>query len=394
MVGLPPNNNSTAIPATTPSTSIFTTIPSDTVTNTPLTSSTPTTTSPLPPTTTKLPPTSSSPPPVSSISQASPTTRAVATRVTSFVTRTNAGGSAETTTVVKTSIQAVTDTPTNNNAATTATDAAASASSSVAAGLASSNDSSSNGGGLQKGPKIAIAVVIPIVVVSLLVLAGLWFLRKRKARKDAEDLRRKEMEEYGLNPNHDPTLPAVGGSSTNGDEASTMRERDAGYRGWGTTSSNTRKASTTLSSNPGMARSDSGGNGYKGQNSPTGNMTQISDPQSGDPLMASHNEEDVGALGAGPAASGNRGVNRGPSNASSAYSGANRSDVSALSGDGPLPNGSPPYAQDFMHPDESYQNGWGDGQPVIRDVSARRNTRIENPSVIPQQGNAGIAQNF
>jgi hypothetical protein len=33
-------------------------------------------------------------------------------------------------------------------------------------------------------------------------------------------------------------------------------------------------------------------------------------------------------------------------------------------------------------------------QPVIRDVSARRNTRIENPSVFPQQGNSGIAQNF
>jgi hypothetical protein len=33
------------------------------------------------------------------------------------------------------------------------------------------------------------------------------------------------------------------------------------------------------------------------------------------------------------------------------------------------------------------------GQPVIRDVQARRNTRIENPSHFPQQS-AGISQNF
>jgi hypothetical protein len=32
-------------------------------------------------------------------------------------------------------------------------------------------------------------------------------------------------------------------------------------------------------------------------------------------------------------------------------------------------------------------------QPVIRDVQARRNTRIENPSHFPQQS-AGISQNF
>jgi hypothetical protein len=34
--------------------------------------------------------------------------------------------------------------------------------------------------------------------------------------------------------------------------------------------------------------------------------------------------------------------------------------------------------------------------PVIRDVTARRNTRIETPTSahFPQQGNSGIAQNF
>ena len=39
--------------------------------------------------------------------------------------------------------------------------------------------------------------------------------------------------------------------------------------------------------------------------------------------------------------------------------------------------------------------GFGDstGQPIIKDVSARRNTKIEN-AVYPQPGNSGIAQNF
>jgi hypothetical protein len=191
------------------------------------------------------------------------------------------------------------------------------------------------------------------------------------------------MEEYGFNPNNDPTLATV--TSTNGDEPSTMRERDGGYRGWGTTTSTARKASTTMSSNPGMARSDSGGRGG-----------QPSDGQSGEPLVNGPGAggDDIGALGAAPAASGNRGVHRGPSNASSAYSGANYSDGS---GDAPLPGGSPQEYGGYMHPDEAIGTAnYGDGgwaaQPVIKDVSARRNTRIENPSVIPHQG--GIAQNF
>jgi len=55
-----------------------------------------------------------------------------------------------------------------------------------------------------------------------------------------------------------------------------------------------------------------------------------------------------------------------------------------------------PYLTD-NHPqagaygDHTYGGG---GQPVIRDVQARRNTRIESPSMSYQQGNAGIAQNF
>ncbi|EGC41975.1 conserved hypothetical protein [Histoplasma capsulatum var. duboisii H88] len=95
-----------------------------------------------------------------------------------------------------------------------------------------------------------------------------------------------------------------------------------------------------------------------------------------------------------------RDIRRGPSNASSAYSNANRSDVSD---DLPIPGGAPGTAQ--YYDDPYYTDGAGqpggafaenpyNAPPVIRDVQARRDTRIENPSVFPQQGNAGIAQNF
>ena len=221
------------------------------------------------------------------------------------------------------------------------------------------------------------------------------------------------MEEYGFNPNNDPTLPVVGGASSNGDEPSEMREADgSGYRGWGTTSTN-RKPSTTLSSGNGpigMARSTSNSdNGRYTNSSPTAGTNKSSDVQSGDPLVGSPSNgrpltadsETIGALGAVPTNSNNRqDIHRGPSNASSAYSGAHVSDTS---GDGAIPGGAPGqqyYNDGLFYDDGMPQHGpygdgsYGGGQPVIRDVQARRNTRIENPSVIPQQGNAGIAQNF
>lgn len=257
-----------------------------------------------------------------------------------------------------------------------------------------------------------MAVVVPIVAVALLVLAALFWWRRRKQRKDAEELRRKEVEEYGFNPNNDPTLPAVSGVSSNGDDPSEMREADgAGYRGWGTTSTN-RKASTTLSSGNGaigIARSGSGSDpgGYHPQSSPTAGTNQSSDVHSGDPLVVNGrpltaDSETIGALGAGPSANGNRqdrDIHRGPSNASSAYSGGHRSEMSADGGGAPGPGQQ--YYNEGMYYDESmpqhgpYGDGtYGGGHPVIRDVPARRNTRIENPSVFPQQGSSGIAQNF
>ena len=250
------------------------------------------------------------------------------------------------------------------------------------------------------------------MAVALIALAILFWWRKRKQRKNAEELRRKEVEEYGFNPNNDPTLPAVG-AAVDGDPE--MMEDNSGYRGWGTTSTN-RKTSTTLSgSRFGMALSDSE-NASTGYPMQPGSPTHPNGPHDGYPEGAddkihaiSDDSDNVGALGAVPVGGAGRdpnkeNIHRGTSNASSAYSG-NRSEGSGELGhpgagmgvnngqyyeEGPYDN----YVQPGHGPygDGTYSSGGG--QPVIRDVQARRNTRIENPTHFPQQGNAGIAQNF
>ncbi|EHL03443.1 putative Uncharacterized serine-rich protein C11G7.01 [Glarea lozoyensis 74030] len=293
--------------------------------------------------------------------------------------------------------------PTSPTGVATGSSSSSSSSASSTAGL-QGGASSSGSSGLSKGGVVAVAVVVPIVAVTLLVLAALFLWRKRKARKDAEELRRKEVEEYGYNPNNDPTLPAVAGGSAGHDGPFEMREDgSSGYRGWGTTTavgSSGRKASTTIS---GGQSAGGIGMAYSEGTSPTQGPT--SDTRSDNPLVGEgHSVEghpgETEALGAmGPAASGNRNgdINRGPSNASSSYSAAGRSDGSGEMGgyggaynqydaagnpyNGETPFGSPPGRAEMG------------GQPVIRDVQARRNTRIENPAHFPQQS-AGISQNF
>lgn len=262
---------------------------------------------------------------------------------------------------------------------------------SASAGLQDPKSKESQNGGLSTGGKTAIAVVVPVVVVALLLIGGILLWRRRKSKKSAEEARRKEVEEYGFNPNEDPTLPPVGMQSE-------MAEDQSGYRGWGNTAtSSNRKASTTLTS--GMTYSDSNSNpgGYQNPHSPTN--AAFNDAHSGEPLM--HNGHDgVGALGAVAHQNHDQnGVHRGTSNASSSYSAAERSDHS---GDYPLPMN---HQQDlyndnnnqgYYHASPYEPHGYpaAPPQPIIRDVSARRNTRIESPSVFPQQGNSGIAQNF
>lgn len=244
-----------------------------------------------------------------------------------------------------------------------------------------------------------MAVVVPIAAVALLVLAGIYLWRKRKQRKDAEEQRRKEVEDYAYNPNADPTIPAVAGAAG----AYEMKEdATSGYRGWGSTTlagSAGRKASTAMSGGAmGVAYSDG--------TSPThGN---ISDTRSAEPLMNdgpphSPEGEILGAMG--PTVANNRAdVHRGPSNASSSYSAAARSDGSGEGGIGVAYGGGPGYYDHYSsnnpYTDGAHNNRPGPppsaefgGQAVIRDVTARRNTRIENPAHYPQQS-AGISQNF
>lgn len=241
-----------------------------------------------------------------------------------------------------------------------------------------------------------MAVVVPVVVVALLVFAGIFFWRKRKQRKTAEEARRKEVEDYGFNPNNDPTLPAIAS-----DSSPEMAEDNSGYRGWGAAVGSNRKASTTLSGGHTQGQPSDPGD-YHSPSSPTaGTMNTASDGHSGDPLVnrrETMNSDDLGALGAGPAASSNQ-VRRGPSNASSAYSNAARSEGS----DEPVPpigqayeynpNTGYGYTQTGPYGDGSYGGGQNGGMPVVRDVSARRNTRIEQPGSYGQ-GRSGIAQNF
>lgn len=208
------------------------------------------------------------------------------------------------------------------------------------------------------------------------------------------------MEEYGYNPNNDPTLPAV--AALGGADSPEMTEDSTGYRGWGNnTVSSARKPSTNLSSGIGMAVSDDG----RRQSPVSPEHHPPSDGgRSGDPLVDGHNVADGSVIAGSMAATHGSGrgrtnvdaagIHRGPSNASSSYSAAGRTEGSddGVAADHGYTNYSEyaPYRPGAAVP-VAYDDG---AQPVIRDVSARRNTRIENPSVRPQAGNSGIAQNF
>jgi LPXTG-motif cell wall-anchored protein len=251
--------------------------------------------------------------------------------------------------------------------------------------------------GLDTGAKTAIAVVIPVVGIALILLAALFFWRKRKAKKVAEEQRRKEVEDYGFNPNNDPTLPAVG-SEAGGPEMS--EDHSSGYRGWGAATASHRKGSTTMSGGHTQGQlSETGSNPFTGS-SPSG--TNPDAPMMRDTMSS----DELGALGAAPvagtaAAAGN--MRRGPSNASSRYSNGAHSDGSGPEEPGtqggagqPYDYGygqSGPYGQTGPYGDGSY-GGAGSDMPIVRDVSARRNTRIQQASGPYQQGNSGIAQNF
>ncbi|KAL1953489.1 hypothetical protein VTO42DRAFT_2768 [Malbranchea cinnamomea] len=256
--------------------------------------------------------------------------------------------------------------------------------------LPASPSEAGGGGGLSAGGTIAVAVVVPVVSVALIIVALIFFWRKRKAEKLAEEERKQEIEEYQFNPNNDPTFPNVG-LAGNYDDGPGAHSGNAGYRGWGTTTTS-RKLSTNLSSGPGMTVSD--GDTAYGRSSPVDHNAMRHPDEGYRPVSG----EIVGDLHAVPVSNSNRGdIRRGPSNASSAYSVGNRSDISDDLVPGPPLDSQ--YYEDSPYYGGTQQGPYGDmayggPQPVIRDVQARRNTRIETPSVFPQQGNAGISQNF
>ncbi|PIA93379.1 hypothetical protein CB0940_04574 [Cercospora beticola] len=381
-------------------TTMSTTAPEAPTTSVETSSIVPPTTSELPsstvePTTSSEPPppTTSSAPPVSTstISESSvpPTTQVVTSVVTA--TPTAPGETAPpATTIVVTRTNSASSVPVT----TEITSSATSSDPALNTG-GSSSGSSGGGGGLSTGGITAIAVVVPVVVVALLVLAGIFLWRRRKAKKAAEEARRKEVEDYGFNPNNDPTLPAV--ASENGTE---MAEDTSGYRGWGAAVGASRKMSTTLTSGHTQGQlSDAGSNGnaYMAAGAADG-----SDRNSGDAMLHQRretmNSDQVGALGQAPVAGANpSGMKRGPSNASSTYSAGGHSDVSdppPQNYDAYNPSAGYGYSQHGPYGDGTYGGASNpDGMPIVQDVSARRNTRIQQPGNY-QQGNSGIAQNF
>ncbi|EGO56644.1 hypothetical protein NEUTE1DRAFT_65353 [Neurospora tetrasperma FGSC 2508] len=376
----PISTTSSALP-TSPSSSSA--IPPPSPSSTPTTS---TTQQPPPISSTTAPPTTSTPAPPTTTQQPSTETfTSVQIITTEGETRTKITQIITTETVVPSA------NPTTSSSSTTTS----------AGAIDATKGASSGGGGLGSGGKIAIAVVVPIVAVALLVLAGIFLWRKRKQRRDAEEQRRREVEDYGYNPNVDPTIPAVAGGGAAG--VYEMREDGtSGYRGWGSTtlaSSAGRKASTTISGGmPGVAYSDT--------TSPT--RGTVSDARSGEPLIEppSPEGEILGAMGPSAGDSPDANVHRGPSNASSHYSAAARSDESGEAPIGVAYGGRTSYyepqygtAKPYNAPEGAYNgpvapnNFTPAGPPVIRDVVARRNTRIENSGHYPQQ-TAGISQNF
>ncbi|CUS06848.1 unnamed protein product [Tuber aestivum] len=297
------------------------------------------------------------------------------------------------------------------------------------------------GGGLNGTTRVVVAVVVPIIGVALIAI-GLLFLwkRRQKSKADAE-ARRKEVEEYGYNPNQSPHGGAAAGAATargvDGEDGQyEMADNEAsGYRGWGSTNGGRKVSgmgsSVATSQQPlspvGMGFSEGGYNrplegpdGYAGvaaspsaSTFPAGN-TPSTDGHSNAPLIngrgnppSTADSSVTGATNGPQTADNTEGVHRGISNASSNYSAVTHSTQSdtgqplshhdaqyygadAVYGDGYYYSGQPPN----QYPDNA---GYSQA-PVIRDVQARRNTRIETPTNthFPQQGNtgSGIAQNF
>jgi len=330
-----------------------------------------------------------------------------------------------------------TSSDTSSVGSSTSSNVSAAGQSSAAAAAGTTNGGSS--GGLTGTTKVVVAVVVPVVGVALIALVLLFFWKKRQKDKKDEERRRKEVEDYGFNPNSSPTggvVGAAGGRGSNGEEMySEMTEDSDGYRGWGTTNGG-RKAATMNSSGVPSSHISPVGVGFAAENanggqpsyggvqqqsgasrfpagasppSPDGNASSTPlMPSGGGPPSTGDSTSIVAAMN-GPSAAENSDIHRGISNASSNYS--NVTHTSDQSDPGVQPHYDPQYygndggyddAQNYpanpyqQYPDPAtYGPQQQQGPPVIRDVQARRNTRIETPTRAHfPQGNNGIAANF
>lgn len=255
-------------------------------------------------------------------------------------------------------------------------------------------DNSLSGGG-----KIAVAVVVPIAAVTVLVLAVIFIFRRRKQRKHAEELRRKEVEEYGYNPNQDPTYPNLS-PSLGPQKPHDMQEDNTGYRGWGNTMSPVgRKTSPAISPTPANNMPNAAGIGIaysEGEHDTHGTMPDTKFDNSllpENPFLA-HQRDSYGAIA--PTTQQGTNINRGFSHSSSDSAGNQSGGSKELDGS-PFENTENVSLNDennVQNPSPTSGPVEMAAQPVIRDVQARRNTRIESPTHFPRLHNTGISQNF
>ncbi|RPA87022.1 hypothetical protein BJ508DRAFT_95050 [Ascobolus immersus RN42] len=403
-----PSNSNTPTPTPTPTPSTPSTPdppPKPSTTSTPRPP-------PPPPSTTSTPtPRPSTPPP--------PPVVTPTVTITQKTTVSTPGGEPTVVTNVITKTQTPDPVPTNNAPVLppiSPTDSASNPTDTSGAGIGGPSDGNGGdggGGGLQGGGKIAVAVAIPIVGVALIAMAVLFFWKRHRKNKQSVAERRKEVEEYGYNPNKD-AMGGAGGVGTDSpgvsDEPYEMQDNhtDGGYRGWGSTAAR-RYTNTAPSTGVGSLSPVVGGYMYEkeaygnpGQHSPNGQYVgglapsdhNSDTPMNRDSYRPSTAESttmggEMGPLGVvnGGHDNGQAGLNRGISNASSNYS-AFHSDHSNELHYATYGNTMDDY--DYAGNRKSIHS------PVIQTVEARRHTRIETPTNMhyPQQGNSGIAQNF
>ncbi|KAF3924181.1 hypothetical protein ABW21_db0200581 [Orbilia brochopaga] len=450
----PPSSSVVPPPSSTP----------DTPTQPPPTSPAPIPSSPSPSPSPSPPPATSSPeppppapttPPPDSTTSPPPAPPVTSTPVT--VITVTPSSTPDDTTITLTTTSLNTDPPSSSPPASSSRSSSSSSSSSSS--LAPTQLPATSSSGLSQPAKIAIAIIIPIFAVVVIAFLGIFFWRRYKKRKDSEEMRRKEVEEYGYNPNNDVSGGSGGavlGAGTVGSHGGDMAESDgSGYRGWGSTAGG-RKPSAPLSAsaatsntNPGYNKAsymEGGMASMQPQYTPPAQpelygspvassaapiipdvaaigVAESEDPKiqspdrhSKSPVLSSPTQRpstaDSSTIGAamitGPSEL-DDGLHRGDSVASSRYTNATRrsegSDRHVITtGNGYMTNYHPvdgnDYYNDVANPyaGEHEYNGPA-SPPMIQQVGARRNTRIENPAdshyaQMPRQGNSGIAQNF